>query len=75
MERAAEAGLLGCDGAALGVHHLASIDVEGLSGDVFGVRRGEESGHGGDFLRSLPFGDWGNPAEFLFAPGLEVLSF
>ena len=75
MGSAAGSGLLCCDWATLGVHHLASIDVEGLSGDVFGVRRGEESGHGGDFLRSLPFGDRGDPAEFLFAPGLEVLSF
>lgn len=51
-----------------GVHDLASVDVEGLAGDVSRVGRSEVSGHRGELGGGLPAAERGDFADFFGGP-------
>jgi RNA polymerase sigma factor (sigma-70 family) len=50
------------------VHHLATVDVQRLAGDVFRSFRRQEHRESGHVLGGLPTPQWRNPADFFVCP-------
>ena len=54
------------------MHHLATVNVEGLTSDVFGMVGGQEGGHGGKLFWHLPAPEMGDFLDLSCSPFVEA---